>query len=129
MLVITLFASMGITFTIQHKMKFLRGRVGLLDSMLKCTFCTGFHGGWMAYLLSYGPVVNIREVLLFALCSAWINFAADEITKFFERGSKALVEWRKVGIILPKFLETLLKLYAEATQSPFHVKKEESSSK
>lgn len=41
----------GVCFTIQHKLPFLHGKLDIIDRMLHCTFCTGFHSGWIGWLL------------------------------------------------------------------------------
>jgi len=84
MIFLVLIAAAGITFGIQHKMPFLHKKVDLLDSMLKCTYCTGFHGGWLAYLLFSLPSPNAQEALLYAFASAIFSYALDEGVKFLE---------------------------------------------
>ena len=81
---VVLLGAAGITFGLQHKLPFLHKKVGLLDSMLKCTYCTGFHGGWLAYLLFYAPQVNPQHALLYAFSSAIFSYALDEAVKYLE---------------------------------------------
>ena len=81
---IILLAAAGITFGIQHKIVFLHKKIDLLDRMLKCTYCTGFHGGWIAYLVASIPQVNIQEALLYAFASAIFSYALDEGVKYLE---------------------------------------------
>lgn len=47
-----LIVAYGITFGIQNKLPFLRGKFEFTDALIKCTYCLGFHAGWMAWLLS-----------------------------------------------------------------------------
>ena len=47
-----LLVAYGITFGMQHKATFLRGKNAWLDSMLICTYCTGFHAGFSLELVS-----------------------------------------------------------------------------
>lgn len=84
MIFLTLLAAAGITFGLQHKAPFIHKRYKWLDSMLKCTFCTGFHGGWVAYLLSVTGMPDIRSALLFAFGGAIFSYALDELVKYFE---------------------------------------------
>ena len=83
-MLLNLLAAAGITFAIQHKMPFLHKKHPLLDRMLKCTFCTGFHGGWIAALIASGTAVQIQQVLLYAFAGAIFSYALDEIVKYFE---------------------------------------------
>ena len=82
-----LLAAAGITFGLQHKLPFLYGKVSFVDSMLKCTYCTGFHGGWLAYIIAKAPEVSLQEMLLFAFASAIFSYALDELVKYFEESS------------------------------------------
>jgi len=83
-MLLILLAAAGITFGLQHKATFLHGRLNLLDRMLKCTYCTGFHAGWVAYLIGAAPQVNPQDALLYAFSSAIFSYALDEVVKFFE---------------------------------------------
>jgi len=44
----------GLCFGIQNKLVFLYGKSNLLDRLLKCTYCLGFHCGWISWLLVWG---------------------------------------------------------------------------
>ena len=92
MTLITLLAAAGITFGLQHKVPFIHKRFKWLDSMLKCTFCTGFHGGWIAYLLSVTGMPDLRSALLFAFGSAIFSYALDELVKYFEEAGYGVDE-------------------------------------
>lgn len=84
MVFLILLAAAGITFALQHKATILHNKLALLDRMLKCTYCTGFHGGWIAYLIAFAPQVNPQDALLYAFSSAIFSYALDEVVKFFE---------------------------------------------
>jgi len=81
---LVMLAAAGITFGAQHKATFLHGRFSFLDNMLKCTYCTGFHGGWIAYLLFSAPFIRIQEAVLSAFAGAIFSYALDEAIKFLE---------------------------------------------
>lgn len=85
MIFLVLFAAAAITFGIQHKAPFLHNKFSLLDRMLVCTYCSGFHGGWLSYLLFKWGDLLIREALLFAFASAMFSYSLDEVVKYFER--------------------------------------------
>ena len=96
---LTLCAAYGICFALQNKCDFLYEKNAFLDKMLACTFCTGFHAGWMAYLLSYialwftAPVSGSVYVvttflfsgLLYAFASAAFCYTVDSMVQFLER--------------------------------------------
>ena len=56
--VLTLLVGFGITFGLQNKLpaRLYEGE-GLLARMLSCAYCTGFHAGWVAYLLCSSPEI------------------------------------------------------------------------
>lgn len=81
---LVLLAAAGITFGLQHKIKFLHKKIDILDHMLMCTYCTGFHGGWIAYLLFSIPDPDPQHALMFAFSSAIFSYALDEGIKYLE---------------------------------------------
>jgi nitrate/nitrite transporter NarK len=81
---LVLLAAAGITFALQHKIPAIHKKHPFLDAMLKCTYCTGFHGGWIAYTIQSLFEWSFQEALLFAFAGAIFSYALDEIVKFFE---------------------------------------------
>ena len=88
----------GLTFGMQNKLPFLRGKLALLDSLLKCTYCLGFHAGWMAWLLSVvaehpslgtdtASVVQrvALSVVFWGLSSAVFSYGVDTAIQRLER--------------------------------------------
>ncbi len=84
--ILGLLASAGVTFGIQNKIPFLHGKHDLLDRMLRCTYCTGFHAGWIV-ALAILPSLTIPNILIFAFASAIFSYALDEIIKYCESQS------------------------------------------
>lgn len=91
----------GITFGIQNKAPFLRGKVDLLDALVKCTYCVGFHAGWMAWIfywtvenpsLGVGDLVIARNIVLsvltWGLSSAAFSYGIDTAIRWFEYRAK-----------------------------------------
>ena len=83
-MLLILLAAAGITFGLQHKLPFLHKKIALLDAMLRCTFCTGFHGGWISYLIASAPELRPQDALLYAFASAIFSYALDEGVKYLE---------------------------------------------
>ena len=79
---IDLLLAYGLCFGFMNKVTFLR-KVKFFDRMLSCSYCTGFHAGWIAWLLSrplYGVSLSleaISPVVLWAFASAAFCYAAD----------------------------------------------------
>lgn len=90
---ITLLVAFGVGFGLQHKLPFLRGRFQLLDSLLDCSFCTGFHSGWLTWVLAWSstgqlPAEGWRipgSCLTWALASAGFFVLADAVLSRLER--------------------------------------------
>jgi len=99
-LVYLLFAY-GITFGIQNKAPFLRGKIDFLDALVKCTYCVGFHAGWLAwitYWLLENPNLGVGwaattgnvvlSVLIWGLSSAAFSYGIDTAIRWFEYRAK-----------------------------------------
>ena len=90
-----LMSAYGITFGLQQKADFLRGKHELLDKMLDCTYCTGFHAGYIAYGLKKGldlvqtgqTDATIGEGVTFAFASSAFSYIVDSAGRYFESNS------------------------------------------
>lgn len=92
-----LLVAYGITFGIQNKLTFLRGKHPFLDAMLVCTYCTGFHGGWITWVLYQWPMFIEKDpleffngMILFAFASAAFSYAFDSVIRLVESHSDPL---------------------------------------
>lgn len=47
-----LLACYGLTFGLMNKTLWLQNRSQFAASLLSCSYCTGFHSGWIIYLAS-----------------------------------------------------------------------------
>lgn len=89
MSLLSLLLCYGLCFTIQHKLPFLHGKLDVLDSLLACTFCVGFHAGWMAYLLTFmgeGAPLNPMTLLSWGFASAAGCYIIDALVQRIEAG-------------------------------------------
>jgi hypothetical protein len=50
-LILLLLSAYGLSFFITHKLNWLDGRLSILDRLMECSFCMGFHSGWLVYLV------------------------------------------------------------------------------
>ena len=77
----------AVTFGLMNKITFAYNRVNFLDRMLECSYCTGFHAGWIVYLLKcYMTSSNptLLFALYFSLVSASSSFIIDKFTDWLE---------------------------------------------
>ncbi len=44
--------SYGLCFGIANKATFLHGKARFLDALISCSYCLGFHTGWMTWLMA-----------------------------------------------------------------------------
>tara|TARA_A100001015_G_C14952702_1_gene697407 strand:- start:995 stop:1339 length:345 start_codon:yes stop_codon:yes gene_type:complete len=87
-----LIAAYGITFGMQNKALFLRDKHSFLDAMLHCTYCTGFHAGWLTWLIwKIDSVINgsvwgfeLLGMLLFAMASSGFSYFIDTAVRLME---------------------------------------------
>ena len=88
----------GLCFGLMNKVDFLR-KVPFFDRMLSCSYCTGFHAGWMGWLLSrlvYGLGVTastpasealaatLGHAALWAFTSAGFCYVVDVVSQLAE---------------------------------------------
>ena len=85
--------SYAICFGLQHKVPFLHNKSDFLDKMLECTYCTGFHSGWISWVFVFSclgqypaetVVANIGSAVSWAFVSAISCYAFDTIVKWVE---------------------------------------------
>ena len=90
-MVLLLLASYALTFWIQSKLLFLR--IGnFLPKLLDCTFCIGFHTGWIIFLISQFSILFEKQeyffgmivVILFGLASASFCYFLDTFIRLME---------------------------------------------
>ena len=81
----------SITFGVQNKALFLRGRHRFLDALVKCTYCTGFHSGWMVWVFSRFAERSlptwdeaVLSVLSWGLTSAVFAYVLDTAVRWCE---------------------------------------------
>lgn len=88
-----LLVAYAITFGIQNKVTFLRGKAGFLDRMVECTYCIGTHAGWMVWGLHAGLAgklphelwwQNAVSFLLWALCGGISSYLLDAAAQWLE---------------------------------------------
>ena len=90
-MIYSLLIAYAVCFGIQNKLLFLRNRHDLLDHLLVCTYCTGFHAGWITYILWVQPdsIFNMVQYILpllgFSLASSAFCYGLDTLIRLMER--------------------------------------------
>jgi hypothetical protein len=95
-----LLVAYGLCFGLQNKLPFLYSTgyredgepKRLTDKLLHCTYCTGFHTGWMAWLLAWGVEGKLpsegwaipASIAVWAFASAVFCYAADALVRWLE---------------------------------------------
>lgn len=91
MSVYALLVSYAIAFGIQNKVPWIHGKIKFFDSMFECTYCTGFHTGWITWCLwaiAYGlPATGWSipgSLLTWAFASSIFCYGVDVVLRWFE---------------------------------------------
>lgn len=77
--IITLFAFYGLTYIVKEASIFSRVRSWIMlkstfmAGLLYCWFCTGFHCGWMVYMLHEPFPWHVKGLVLWALAGSAIS--------------------------------------------------------
>jgi len=95
----------GICFGLQNKLPFLYSShwretgeaLTIFDRLLHCTYCTGFHCGWLAWLMAWGaggklPAEGFTiplSLLTWAFVSSAFCYALDAAVKWAESNTRA----------------------------------------
>ena len=93
--IIILIAMYGLTFALQHKIPaiFMKSTykelslTTLKNKLLSCTFCMGFHAGWICYLLSIMSEMgsfSAGDLLIFSFSGAAFSYSLDAYVQKLE---------------------------------------------
>lgn len=83
MSLLELLACYGLTFGLMNKTLWLQNRSQFAASLLSCSYCTGFHSGWIIYLASNLDKLSTTNVgflvnsMLWSLASACFCYSLD----------------------------------------------------
>ena len=88
---IALLFAYAMTFGVQNKAPFLYW-FRRLHGFLACTYCVGFHAGWVTWLLAWAvtgtlPATGwgiLPSVAVWSLTSAAFSFAFDALVRYLE---------------------------------------------
>lgn len=91
--ILYLFAMYGIAFGIQHKMPAMWDgalrkifQEGFTASLLSCTYCVGFHAGWIIYLLvaSASATFSLGHLIIYSFAGAAFSYSIDAYVQRLE---------------------------------------------
>ena len=94
--ILYLFAMYGVTFGLQHKASswWSKEKVfqkDVVKSLLKCTYCVGFHSGWLVYL-SLASAQKfpffIGDLFVYAFAGAAFSYSMDAYVEYLEEGGE-----------------------------------------
>ena len=69
----TLLLCYGICFGFQNKLPFLYGKSAFTDKLLHCSYCLGFHCGWISWLFLFFAQDCPEHTVLSAVFSLMIH--------------------------------------------------------
>jgi len=94
-----LLAAFGLCFGFMNKATPLYGKIDFFDRMWECSYCTGFHCGWLMWVLAFilegkppmgdfgralGVVQVVGSIPLWAFASSAFCYTLDITTKLME---------------------------------------------
>lgn len=88
-----LLCAYGVCFGIRNKLGALvKGASRFTDALLRCSYCTGFHSGWLTWVLLWATSLwdvahHMREILGFSLASAAFCYLVDTLALKLEKPS------------------------------------------
>jgi hypothetical protein len=77
----------ALTFGLMNKVTFLYDRFTITDKLLSCSYCTGFHSGWMLYFfkgMSIEKFSDVKLLIYYAMISASFCYIADMFLVYIE---------------------------------------------
>ena len=83
-----LFVLYGLTFGFMNKVPLIHNRISLLNKLLQCSYCSGFHMGWIYYCIriSYEPYnfFDLWHALCWGMMSAAWCYIVDTFVQKIE---------------------------------------------
>jgi len=75
----------GLTFGMMNKTSYIQNRVQIIDDLLSCSYCTGFHAGWISLLiLEPSQAKDIQTLLLWSITSSSFSYIIDTLMSRLE---------------------------------------------
>jgi hypothetical protein len=68
-----------------NKTSWAQNRYQLLDDMLACSYCTGFHAGWISLLILHPALFNdVQTILFWSFVSSSFSYIVDTFVAYLE---------------------------------------------
>lgn len=89
----------GLMFCLQNKLPILYEKHPFIDALLSCPYCTGFHCGWISWLIAFGVFHDIARptgifwfaipaaMIAWGFCSAAFCYVVDIVSVWIEHNT------------------------------------------
>lgn len=75
----------GLTFGLMNKTSWIQNRLQFTKSLLECSYCTGFHSGWIAYfMLNPSSQIDPISLITWSFASAAFSYVLDTAVAYLE---------------------------------------------
>lgn len=74
----------GLTFGLMNKTSWIQNRLQFTKSLLECSYCTGFHSGWIIYLLMNFNHFNYENLIMWSFASSAFCYCLDTVIAYYE---------------------------------------------
>lgn len=74
----------GLTFGLMNKTSWIQNRLQFTQSLLSCSYCTGFHCGWIFYLINESNKISYKEAFIYSFVSAAFCYITDCLCIYLE---------------------------------------------
>ena len=75
----------GLMFGIANKLPILHGKFKVIDSLLGCSFCLGYHCGWINHLIFNLGIDSYNLLFIHAFCGAAFCYFFDTAIEVLEK--------------------------------------------
>lgn len=75
----------GLTFGLMNKTSWIQNRLQFTQKLLECSYCTGFHSGWIAYFM-FNPTFQVEpaSLITWSFASAAFSYVLDTAVAYLE---------------------------------------------
>ena len=71
----------GLTFGLMNKTSWIQNRLKFTKKLLSCSYCTGFHAGWLVYLSTLNKMnihnINTKDFFVYSFAAAAFCYIID----------------------------------------------------
>lgn len=68
-----------------NKTAWIQNRIKFIDNMLACSYCTGFHAGWISLLILHPALFkDFQTILFWSFVSSSFSYIVDTFVAYLE---------------------------------------------